>query len=223
MKTKIVGVLGLGIFGRTVARELSTFGYEVIAIDSNEEHIQGVADFVSKSAIGDITDNSLLKQIGIDQCDIVVIATGNNLESSVLALMHCKKLGVKHIIAKAKSETFEEVLYEIGADRVISPERETGKELASSIMRYRITDIYHLENDIAVVEFTAPKDWIGKTVLELDVRKKFDLNLIGTRTDKTQAMSTHIPINEPLKEGTIIVAVASNRTFEKYDYLGYFK
>lgn len=222
MKTKIVGVLGLGIFGRTIARELSTFGYEVIAIDSKEEHIQDIADIVSKSAIGDITDLSLLKQIGIEQCDIVVIATGNNLESSVLALMHCKKLGVKHIIAKAKSETFEDVLYEIGADRVISPERETGKELASTIMRSRITDIYHLEDDIAVIEFTIPQEWVGKSVVELDVRKKFDLNLIGTRLDKTQTLSTQIPINVPLKEGTIMVAVGNNRTFEKYDYLGYF-
>lgn len=223
MKAKIVGVLGLGIFGRTIAQELSTFGYEVIAIDTKEQHIQDVADFVSKAAIGDITDLALLKHVGIDQCDVVVIATGNNLESSVLALMHCKKLGVKHIIAKAKSETFEEVLYEIGADRVISPEREAGRELASTIMRYRITDIYHLEDDIAVMEFKVPEDWIGKTVLELDIRKKFDLNLIGTREDKTKPMSTYIPINEPLQADTIIVAVANSRTFEKYDYLGYLK
>lgn len=223
MKTKIVGVLGLGIFGRTIVRELSLFGYDVIAIDSKEENIQDVAELVHKSAIGDITDLDLLKNIGIAQCDLVVIATGNNLESSVLAVMNCKKLGIQQIIAKAKSETFEEVLYGIGASKVISPERETGMELASLIMRYSITDIYHLEDNIAVIEFVIPQDWVGKTILALDIRNKFDLNIIGTRAEPNQPLTTAFPLDAPLQSKTIIVAVANNRTFEKYDYLGYFR
>lgn len=223
MKQKIIGVLGLGRFGYSLALELSTFGQEVIALDNKANHVEAVADFVSKSAIGDITDLDFLKAIGIEQCDLVVIATGNNLESSVLALMHCKKLGINHIIAKANNTIFEEVLYEIGADRVISPERESGKNLASTLMRHNITDIYHLEEDIAVMEFHVPQEWLGKSVLELNVRKQFDINLIGLRADKGASLSTNFDINAPLKEGNIIVAVANKRTFEKYDYLGYLK
>lgn len=223
MKQKIIGVLGLGRFGYSLALELSTFGQEVIALDNKANHVEAVADFVSKSAIGDITDLDFLKAIGIEQCDLVVIATGNNLESSVLALMHCKKLGISHIIAKANNTIFEEVLYEIGADRVISPERESGKNLASTLMRHNITDIYHLEEDIAVMEFHVPQEWLGKSVLELNVRKQFDINLIGLRSDKGASLSTNFDINAPLKDGNIIVAVANKRTFEKYDYLGYLK
>ncbi|MCU9533012.1 potassium channel family protein [Streptococcus sp. CSL10205-OR2] len=222
MKQKIVGVLGLGIFGQTIAAELSEFGQEVIAIDSKEQHIQEVADFVSKAAIGDISDMEILKNTGIDQCDVVIIATGNNLESSVLAVMHCKKLGIPRIIAKARSSHYEEVLYEIGADLVISPERESGKVVASDILRHTIAGIYHFEGDVSIVEFKLPKEWIGKTVQELDVRRKYDLNLIGTRISKSSPLDTSIPIDEPFDENAIIVAIANSRTFEKYDYLGYF-
>lgn len=221
MTKKIIGILGLGRFGYAIANELSLFGQEVIAIDNNPELVEDVADFVSKAIVGDMTDLDFLKAVGIDQCDAIVLATGTNLESSVLALMNCKKLGVKQIIAKASSDTYEEVLYQIGADQVITPERESGRNLASSLMRHNITELYHLEDDISVMEFLIPQDWIGKSIITLDIRKKFDLNLIGMRSAKGKPLSTDFAIDQPLKEGTIMVAVANNRTFEKYDYLGY--
>lgn len=98
MKTKIIGVLGLGIFGQTLAQELSNFEQDVIAIDSNPENVQAVAEVVTKAAIGDITDLAFLKHIGISDCDTVIIATGNSLESSVLAVMHCKKASLKLLL-----------------------------------------------------------------------------------------------------------------------------
>ena len=222
MKTKIIGVLGLGIFGQTVAQELSKFEQDVIAVDNRADNVQAVSDFVTKAIIGDITDIDFLKHIGIEDCDSVVIATGNSLESSVLAAMHCKKLGVPQVIAKARNSTYEEVLYEIGADLVISPERESGHYVASSLLRHRITDIFEIESGISVVEFKVPKSWVGKTVVQLDVRKKFELNLIGTRDSKNATLKTDFSLNHPLKEGTVIVAIANTNTFEKYYYLGYF-
>lgn len=223
MTHKIIGILGLGRFGTALAQELSTFNQEVIAIDNNPELVEEAADFVSKAIIGDMTDLDFLKAVGIDQCDVVVIATGTNLESAVLALMHCKKLGIQNIIAKAKDSIHEEVLYEIGANRVIAPERESGMNLASTLMRHQITDIYHLEGDVSILEFMIPKEWVGKSVTELNIRQKFELNLIGTRTGKGKPLSTDFPINQPLQDGTVIVAISNNRTFEKYDYLGYLK
>lgn len=135
MKTQIIGVLGLGIFGQTIATELSTFGQDVIALDNNPKTIDSLADQVTKAAVGDITDIDFLRSTGIESCDTVIIATGELLESSALALLHCKKLGIKHIIAKAKNINFEEVLYGMGANLVITPERSTAKELASNILR----------------------------------------------------------------------------------------
>lgn len=222
MATKIIGVLGMGIFGQTLAEELSQFGQEVIAIDTNAQHIQAVADTVSKAIIGDITNLETLSQAGIGQCDTVIIATGNNLESSVLALMNCKKLKVPHIIAKAKTANFEEVLYSIGAHEVISPERFSGRKLAQTIMQEKINDIYHLEGNVSIIEFTVPEQWVGKTLLELNIRQNFDLNLIGIRATKTAPLDINLPIQTHFQQGMILVAIANSRTFEKYDYLGYF-
>ncbi|MQP84441.1 TrkA family potassium uptake protein [Streptococcus agalactiae] len=222
MKTKIIGVLGLGIFGQTLAQELSNFEQDVIAIDSNPENVQAVAEVVTKAAIGDITDLASLKHIGISDCDTVIIATGNSLESSVLAVMHCKKLGVPQVIAKARNLVYEEVLYEIGADLVISPERESGQNVAANLMRNKITDVFQIESDISVIEFKIPKSWVGKTVEQLNIRHKFDLNLIGIRKAKNKPVDTEVPINSPLEEGIILVAIANSDAFQRYDYLGYF-
>ena len=115
MKTQIIGVLGLGIFGQTIATELSSFGQEVIALDNNATTIDYLADQVTKAAVGDITDIEFLRSAGIDTCDSVIIATGEHLESSALALLQCKKLGIKNIIAKAMNNNYEEVLYGMGS------------------------------------------------------------------------------------------------------------
>ena len=108
MKTQIIGVLGLGIFGQTIATELSSFGQDVIALDNNATTIDYLADQVTKAAVGDITDIEFLRSAGIDTCDSVIIATGEHLESSALALLQCKKLGIKNIIAKAMRKSFTE-------------------------------------------------------------------------------------------------------------------
>ncbi|HGA3997301.1 TPA: TrkA family potassium uptake protein, partial [Streptococcus agalactiae] len=139
-----------------------------------------------------------------------------------LAVMHCKKLGVPQVIAKARNLVYEEVLYEIGADLVISPERESGQNVAANLMRNKITDVFQIESDISVIEFKIPKSWVGKTVEQLNIRHKFDLNLIGIRKAKNKPVDTEVPINSPLEEGIILVAIANSDAFQRYDYLGYF-
>ena len=150
----------------------------------------------TKAAVGDMTDIEFLKAVGIAQCDVVVIATGNTLESSVLAIMHCKKLGVKTILAKAKNATYEEVLYGIGATKVITPERDSGKRVASNMLRHHIKNIIHIEDNIAMIEFSIPDSWVGKSLVQLDLRHKYDLNLIGIRKNQRQVL---IPLSIPTK------------------------
>ena len=152
-----------------------------------------------------------------------MIATGNTLESSVLAIMHCKKLGVKTILAKAKNATYEEVLYGIGATKVITPERDSGKRVASNMLRHHIENIIHIENNIAMIEFSIPDSWVGKSLVQLDLRQKYDLNLIGIRKKSTSILDTHINPNQPFEANTEVVAIANDNTFEKFDYLGYLK
>lgn len=221
MSTQIIGVLGLGIFGQTIATELSQFGQEVIALDNDEAVIELIGDRVSKAAVGDITDIDFLRATGIDQCDEVIIATGGHLEASALALLQCKKLGVPKIIAKAKNDSFEEVLYGIGANLVITPERSTAKELASSMLRHNITSIFHLEDDITIVDLNVPKDWVGKTLRQLNLRKTYDVNVVGFRDPHTGHLNTDFKSDQPLQDQQAMTVITNNRTLEKFDYLGY--
>lgn len=222
MTRKTVAVLGLGVFGRTIARELTSFDQDVIVADYQDKHINAVADQVSKAAIGDITDFNFLKNLGIDHCDTVIVATGTNLESSALAVMNCKKLGVKQIVAKAKNLAYEEVLYGIGADLVVSPEREAAKNLVSTILRHKIQGIFHFEDDVSLIEFEIPDSWAGQSILTLNLRQKFQMNVIGLRTQPKLPLATNIDPNQTLTKGTVIVAIADTRLFEQYDYLDYF-
>lgn len=222
MKSAIVGVLGLGVFGRTVAKELGNFGTEVIAIDTNPNNVQIVSEFVTNPVVGDFTDIDLLRNTGVDNCDIVIIATGTNLESAVLAVMHCKKLGVPRIIAKARSTTFEEVLYEVGVTSVVSPEHDSGYRLASKILRNSISEVLRLDDTVSIVEFEIPKQWVGKDMRELDLRVKYDLNVIGMREERGEPLQS-IPIELKLPSEIIMVAVASSRKFERFDYLNEIK
>lgn len=222
MKVNSVGVLGLGDFGRTVALELSKYGCDVVAIDTNEKKVQSISEEVAFAAIGDFTDVDLLRDVGIANCEIVVIATGTNLESSVLAIMQCKKLGIKQIIAKARSSTFEEVLYEVGVDAVISPERDSGIRLASKILRNKIDEVLRLDDNTSVVEFEIPQDWVGKNLIELDLRRKYDLNIVGMREERGETM-TPVQPGDLLNDEILLVAIAASHIFEKYDYLEFFK
>lgn len=221
MTRRTIAVLGLGVFGRTIARELTQFDQDVIVADHDERHINAVADQVSKAAIGDITDLNFLKTLGIDQCDTAIVATGTDLESSALAVMNCKKLGVKHIVAKAKSLAYEEVLYGIGADLVVAPERETAKNLVSRILRHNIQGVFHFEDGISLIEFAIPESWVGQSIVSLNLRKTFQMNVIGLRTQPKTPLMTSINPNQALTAGTIMVAIADTRLFEQYDYLDY--
>ena len=223
MKTQIIGVLGLGIFGQTIATELSSFGQDVIALDNNSTTIDSLADQVTKAAVGDITDIDFLRSAGIDTCDTVIIATGEHLESSALALLQCKKLGITNIIAKAMNNNYEEVLYGMGANWVITPERSTAKDLASNILRYNISNVFHLEDDVALIELKIPKEWAGKSLHTLNLRQNYNVNVIGFRDEQNGKLNTHFGPSKKLPDEGIILVVADNRTLEKFGYLGYLK
>ena len=134
MDKRTIGILGLGVFGRSIINTLCKYNCDIIAVDDHDDVINHFEPVLARGVVGDITDYDLLQAAGIDTCDTVVVATGDNLESSVLAVMHCKSLGVEKVIAKVKSKTTRKVLLKVGADRCISPERETGISLAKNIL-----------------------------------------------------------------------------------------
>lgn len=215
---KTVGVLGLGLFGSTIAKQLGEQRYDVIAIDKNISEVNRVEGYVTQAVQGDFTDLELLESIGFENCDIVVIGTGTNLEASVLAIMNCKKLGIKKIIAKAKNRSYMEIMLEMGAHEVIRPEIEMGNKVARNIMRHNILEVVNLDDDNAIIEFIAPKRWIGKTLNELDLRKRYSINVIGIKVSKQDELAINISPEEKIKAGSFIVAIGKPDTFEHLDY-----
>lgn len=223
MAVRTIGVLGLGVFGSSIAKELNDFDCEVIAVDKDMDNVERVEPYVTQAVQGNITDLNFLESIGLENCDVVVVATGTSLEASVLAVMNCKKLGISNIIAKAKNKSFMEVLLEIGATKVIRPEKEAGTRVAKSVIRRHITDIVDLDEDYAVIEFVPPAQWVGKTFDELDLRKRYEINIIGVRRASQKRMDVSFSPDYRIEGGTILVGIAESEVFERYDYLNKLK
>ncbi|GAB2498098.1 potassium uptake transporter gating subunit KtrA [Alkalibacterium psychrotolerans] len=215
---KTVGVLGLGIFGSTIAKQLGEQHFDVIAVDKDLIDVNRVEEYVVQAVQGNITDLELLKSIGFGNCDVAVVATGSHLESSVMAIMNCKKLGIKKIIAKAKNRTHMEILLEIGAHEIIRPEKEMGDKVARNIMRNNILDVINLDDENSIIEFTAPEKWIGKSLKELDLRKKYKINVIGLKSDPDGKLQINVPPEQKIEPESFIVAIGKPDTFEHLDY-----
>ena len=219
MSTCTIGILGLGVFGTTIAKTLHKYDCHIIAVDNHEQQINQLESILTRGVVGDITDRSLLRAAGIQNCDAVVVATGNNLESSVLAVMHSKTLGVPKVIAKVKGTTAKEILLRIGADKVISPERETGISLAKHLIHRNTTSVFELDGNVSIVEFRPPKKWFGKTLAELQLRQNYKMNIIGYRCGENQELNIQLTPDYVFNEDELITAVTDHNTIDHLEDL----
>ena len=219
MSTCTIGILGLGVFGTTIAKTLHKYDCHIIAVDNHEQQINQLESILTRGVVGDITDRSLLRAAGIQNCDAVVVATGNNLESSVLAVMHSKMLGVPKVIAKVKGTTAKEILLRIGADKVISPERETGISLAKHLIHRSTTSVFELDGNVSIVEFRPPKKWFGKTLAELQLRQNYKMNIIGYRCGENQELNIQLTPDYVFNEDELITAVTDHNTIDHFEDL----
>ncbi|HEM3649852.1 TPA: TrkA family potassium uptake protein [Streptococcus suis] len=219
MSTYTIGILGLGVFGTTIAKTLHKYDCNIIAVDNHEHQINQLESILTRGVVGDITDRSLLRAAGIENCDAVVVATGNNLESSVLAVMHSKMLGVPKVIAKVKGTTTKEVLLRIGADKVISPERETGISLAKHLIHRSTTSVFELGGNASIVEFKPPKKWFGKTLAELQLRQNYKMNIIGYRCGENHELNIQLTPDYVFNEDELITAVTDHNTIDHFEDL----
>ena len=219
MSTCTIGILGLGVFGTTIAKTLHKYDCNIIAVDNHEQQINQLESILTRGVVGDITDRSLLRAAGIQNCDAVVVATGTNLESSVLAVMHSKTLGVPKVIAKVKGTTAKEILLRIGADKVISPERETGISLAKHLIHRSTTSVFELDGNVSIVEFRPPKKWFGKTLAELQLRQNYKMNIIGYRCGENQELNIQLTPDYVFNEDELITAVTDHNTIDHFEDL----
>ncbi len=174
-------VIGIGRFGKAVARELTQLGNQVLAIDADRELVQEVADDVTHAVVGDARDPDVLRSLGVSECDCAVVAVGSDVGSSALITMRLKEAGVPQVVCKAQSHVHKRLLEKIGADRVIYPEHEMGLKVARGLDRSNVLNFIELSRDYGIVEIDLPGSWAEKTIVEVNIRAKYHVNVIAVR------------------------------------------
>lgn len=175
---KQVAVLGLGRFGTEVTKALYSYGCEVLAVDENEEKTYEVADFATHTVTTNVAEESNLKSIGITDFDAVIIAIGDNIQASIITALNCKEMGVNYIVAKAQNSKHAKVLKKIGVDYVVIPEADTAIKTARLLTHPKINDLIELAGGYSLAEIAVPKDWIGKALIDLDIRNRYAVNVL---------------------------------------------
>ncbi len=203
---KSFAVFGLGRFGRSVAVSLMETGADVMAIDRDESIIADIADEVTYAVAADVSDMATLKSLGIANMDAVIVAMGHDLEASIMSVMSTKELGVPYVLAKARDERMGDILKKVGADKVVYPEKETGSRIARKLVSSGILEFFDLSGDIYLVEIVPKDEWVGKTLIELGLRKKYNINVIGIKKDNV--LTNMLDPNEPLvKDNTMLITI----------------
>lgn len=208
-------IVGLGRFGRSVARKLCELGNEVLVIDRNADIVQHIADEVTYSIVGDATDESVLNAAGARNFDCAVVAVASDIENSVLATALLKEAGIPHVIAKARSSLHRLVLQRIGADEIVFPEEEVGIRLARTLSNRSFLDYMSVTDDFSIAEMQVPGKWIGKTLIELNVRAKYGLTVLATRPKDSEKLSLSPNPAEPLTDDVVLVMIGTNDDLEK--------
>ena len=188
---KTYAVFGLGRYGTAVAKELVANGMDVIAVDSDERIVNAAADELPICKCADITDPDVIRQLGISNVDVVIIAMANNLEASVMAVTLCKEVGVETVIAKCANEMHQKILTRVGADKVVFPENESGIRLAKNV---------------SMIELDVKPEWVGKNLIELNLRKKYSINVVALRRE--DMVSVDIDPHAALLESDKLIVIA---------------
>ncbi|SCJ56068.1 Ktr system potassium uptake protein A [uncultured Clostridium sp.] len=214
-KSKQFVVIGLGRFGESVAKTLYGLGHDVLAIDMDEDMVQEISDSVTHAVQMDATDESALRTLGLRNFDVAVVTIGSNIQASTMVTLLVKELGVKYIIAKGQSDLHAKVLYKIGADRVVLPEKDMGVRVAHNLVSASILDYIELSPDYSIMEMKALEEWNGKTLTELKLRSKYGINVMAIK--KNDDINISPSADEIISADDIIVAIGSAEDLAKIE------
>lgn len=204
---KTYAVFGLGRYGLAVARELIASGVEVIAVDIEPAIVNAAAVELPVCKCADITDPEVIRQLGIGNIDVVIVSMANNLEASVMTVTLCKEAGVKTVIAKCGSEMHKKILERVGADQVVFPENESGVRLAKNLLSSGFVDMITLSDDFSMIELDVRPEWVGKSLLELHLRKKYEINVVAIK--RGDRLTVNINPEEKLAADASLVVIAN--------------
>ena len=206
-KDKQYIVIGCGRFGSSVAKKMCQLGNEVMVIDKDEDSIENIAEQVTHTAIVDVTEERDLKSIGLGNFDVVIVAISSDIRASIMVTIMAKEMGVPKIVCKAKDELQAKVLYKIGADKVVFPERDMGIRLAYNLASENILDQINLDPEYSIMEIVTPQNWVGKTIIELNLRAKYDITVLAV---KTQSGLKVMPSpNYKMQEKNILIIIGN--------------
>lgn len=208
-------VIGCGRFGGAIARTLYSLGNEVLAIDISEDIIKEISDEVTHAVQADVMDETVLRDLGLRNFDVAVVAIGSDIEASIMATLVVKELGIKKVIAKALSDIHGKVLTKIGADKVIFPERDMGVRVAHNLASTNILDFIELSPDYSILEITALKEWEDKSLAQLRLSTKYGINVMAIKRGNTISVSPNGEV--VIEKGDILVVIGSTNDIKRIE------
>jgi trk system potassium uptake protein len=208
-------VIGLGIFGHNIARDLFENGFEVVAIDKNKEAIQRIRDYSTKAVLADGTDKEVMEELGIQEDDIAIISFGEDLAASTLITLHLRQLKVKNIIVKAPNEEHKLILEKVGATDVIIPEMDVAKKVAKSLISPNMMDYIPLSEDYIISEMAPPNSFLGKTIRDLGLRAKYHIEVIAIRDVISDNVHMVPHADFVIKDGEVLVVIGKEADIRK--------
>jgi len=183
MKRKSILLVGLGRFGKHLAVKLNELGHDVMAVDNNEERVNDVMDVVTNGEIGDSTNEDFLKSLGVDNYDVCIVTIGGDFQSSLETTSLLKDLGAKKVISRAEKDGQAKFLLRNGADEIVYPEKQLASWVAIKHTSDNIVDYIELDDNHAIFEVSVPKEWREKSIGEIDIRKKYNINIMAVKND----------------------------------------
>lgn len=210
---KSILLIGLGRFGRHIALKLNALNHQVMAIDHNEERVNALLPFVTNAQVGDSTNEEFLAALGVGNYDACIVAIGDNFQNSLETTYLLKELGARKIIARASKEMQEKFLLRNGADEVVYPEKQLAAWTAIRCSSEHILEYIELDDEYAFFEVEIPSDWSGKSILELDIRKKHGINILGVRTNGK--LNMNITPNTVFGHGTSVLVLGQEKAVHK--------
>lgn len=211
-------VIGAGRFGSSVAKTLYELGHDVMIVDNDETLIQQISDSVTHAVQANAVSETALHSIGIKDFDVVVVAIGHEMQSSIMACILLIEMGARYVVAKAQTELHGKVLKKIGVNRVVFPERDMGQKLAHSLIAHNIIDLIELSADYSVVEVKVPEEMVDRSMQELNLRARFGVNVIAIR-GKEGRTNIAPGAEDRLSAEDIIVAIGENKALRKMGWI----
>ena len=214
---KNILLIGLGRFGKHIAMQLNEMGHEIMAVDINEERVNRIIPFVTNAQIGDSTDASFLESLGIGNFDICFVTIGGSFQNSLETTSLLKELGANLVISRAERDVQEKFLLRNGADRVVYPEKQVAKWASIRYADDHILDYMEVDASHAIFEVAIPDEWIGRSVGELDIRRRYNINILAVK--KEREVSVTISVDTVLEADSTLLVLGDYKAIQKFFHI----